>query len=468
MRILLAAVLVLVACGPQDASVGLGDELDVGDAPLLGADGKDAADRACNVILRTAARTPIQGGYAQVCGSTGCWVTWTGTLDVSAQAVSEGVKPYVLYRNADHTSWTKVSATKSTGAPQGFVRYAFTLKKDTLSPGLSLTSVGNARLELSPYVLTKTGARLFDHNRRAGDFDSYVLSSSTGWDLADDAAVCGPPPEVTPSLDFQLGWRTVQRGALVAGGSATVSYALERLPDCRNTHNGYPAWDTTASVRFLPSGTTVEQSVRAFDAPNGVPQAGSVKAVPFTFAIPSGTTAVELWFHNASGAGSTCSTWDSNQGTNYRVTVEPRALPAVKWVGNPGSSFSRDCWRHEGAPTTITLDSYLFQRACSWIEVDAWAPGLSDVGDGRPEVFFAQAEYLLDGKPLPSEWLTPVGRFGNDVRLHWALPVSALYSGPKWSTLSVTFRVSTDGRAWVRDVTRTVTRDPSFVNPAWP
>ena len=50
---------------------------------------------------------------------------------------------------------------------------------------------------------------------------------------------------------------------------AEDSYALERLGGCRGTHNGYPAWDITARVRFEPMGTVVERSVRAFDAPNG-------------------------------------------------------------------------------------------------------------------------------------------------------------------------------------------------------
>ena len=57
---------------------------------------------------------------------------------------------------------------------------------------------------------------------------------------------------------------------------------------------------------------------------------------------------------------------------------------------------------------------------------------------------------------------------GNDYRFHYEIPRNALYYGRKWETFTYTLRFSTDGHVWSRDVTRTVTRDPSFVNSAWP
>ncbi len=463
------AASVLLACGGQDAQISFeNDDLDTADAPLLGADGKDTADRACNVILRTARRTPKNGGFETKCSTAGCFVVWTGWLELSVQAVAEGAKPYVLVKNIDAARWTKVAATKTTGATAGFVRYSFRLDKNTLPDGLSSTGLARAKVELSPYVLSKSGARVFDHNRRTGDFDTYVLSAATGWDLSDDPAVCQPPADVQPTLTFETGWRHEQHGTLVAGGQATVEYPLERLPQCRGTHNGYPAWDVRASVRLLPSGQVLEGTVRGFDSPGGTPSNAGAKAVPFTFPLPNGTTGLEVWFHNFSGAGMSCDTWDSNLGQNYRFTVEPRAAPAPTWAGNVGSSLARDCLRKDGVPEPITLDSYVMERACSFVELDVYAPGLTDGRATKPEALLAQVDLALDGKPLPSQWLSFTSRAGNDYRFHFEVPRTALYYGPKWQTLSYTMRFSSDGRAWLKDVTRTVVRDPTFVNPAWP
>ncbi|MEW5742076.1 MAG: DUF6209 family protein [Myxococcota bacterium] len=461
-RLAVATVLVLTACGPGDAVwEDWGEELELAEGPLLGADGQDAAERACHVVLREVTRGQNN------CISTGCWWTFTGLVDVSAQAVAEGGKAYVLFKNLDATTWTKVSTTKVSGAPAGFVRYRFRLTKNTVKDGMSATAYSRAKVEVAPYLLTTSGARLFDHNRLPGDFDTYALNEAGGWKVAPDASVCAPLPAVKPRLDFLSGWRTEQHGALVAGQPFTLGYALERLPDCRGTHNGYPAWDVTASVRFQPSGQVVEGSVRGFNSPSGVPNNSYAVAAPLDVRIPAGTTSLEVWFKNFTGAGSSCVAWDSNLGANYRFDVEPRAFAPVQWVGNAGSSFTRECSRRDGVPQTIALTSYLHQRACTFVEVDVYVPGLTDGAREKPGALWAQAVTKLDGQARPPTWLAFVSRVGNDYRFHWELPRAELYHGARWSTLEYTLRFSTDGVTWVEEPTRTVTRDSSFCNPAW-
>ena len=107
---------------------------------------------------------------------------------------------------------------------------------------------------MAPYLLTTTGARLFDHNRVPGDLDSYVLDQAGGWHIGEDAAVCGNDVVVPRALDFQVGYRTQQRGALVAGQPVSITYALERLTTCRGTHNGFPAWDLRGLRALLAVG----------------------------------------------------------------------------------------------------------------------------------------------------------------------------------------------------------------------
>lgn len=456
------AVLAVTACGPGEAVVeDWADELEEAQGPLLGANGQDAAERACHVVLREVTRG------ATSCTSTGCWWTFTGFIDLSAQAVAEGGKAYVLFKNIDATTWTKASATKVSGAPAGFTRYRFRLTRNTIRDGMSATAYSRAKVDLAPYLLTTTGARLFDHNRLPGDFDVYTVNQASGWQVAQDPAVCAPPPAVKPRVEFAAGWQTAQRGALVAGQPFTVQYDLRRLEDCRGTHNGYPAWDVTAFVRFQPSGTVVEGSVRGFASPTGTPSNSNAVSAPLDVTIPAGTTSLELWFKNFTGAGSSCVAWDSNLGANYRFDVEPKPFAAVQWVGNPGSSFTRACSRQDGAPTTVNLDSYLHSRACTFVEADVYVPGLTDGAATKPGAVWAQAAMTRDGQPLGTGWLTFVSRVGNDYRFRFELPRSELYYGPKWSTFTYTLRFSTDGATWKEDVTRTVTRDPSFCNPAW-
>jgi len=103
-----------------------------------------------------------------------------------------------------------------------------------------------------------------------------------------------------------------------------------------------------------------------------------------------------------------------------------------------------------------------------WTEADVYAPGLTDgVGDLKPHAVYAEAELTLDGVALPAQSLSFLGRVGNDYRYRFELPKAVLYYGPKWSTLRYGLRFSTDGKTWVKDVTRDVVRDPSFCNAAW-
>lgn len=464
MRRLVLLLALVSGCGPQEAEVatGEGDRLELSEAPLLGAGGGDQAERSCNVVLRSLERD----GISCVSGGS-CWWVFKGVLDISAQAVSEGARPALLFKNRDASAWTRVAATRGSGAPAGFTRYVFRATRNTLTDGMSATAYQRAWVEFAPYLLTKAGGRLFDHNRLPDAFTNYRADLRGGWSVAPDDGVCGPLPERAPRIAFTPSWQTAQRGAVVAGQPAVIDYAIERLETCRGTHNGYPAWDVRAFVRFLPSGELVEGSVRGFNSPTGVPSNAGAVSAPFTVTPPSGTTGLEVWFKNFTGAGSSCVAWDSNHGSNYRFDVEPRAPQAVLWAGNAGSSFTRACSRQDGVPANVLLDSYLWQRACTFVEVDAWVPGLTDRAALAPWAIWAEAQLSLDGAPLAPQALTFIGRFGNDYRYRFELPRSELYYGPKWSQLSYTLRFSTDGRTWVSQPPRTVTRDASFCNPVW-
>jgi hypothetical protein len=342
--------------------------------------------------------------------------------------------------------------------------------------GMSLTSLTRYRLELAPYFKGTAGGRLFDHNRNAGAFANYVLDQTDAWAIGEAPSVC-PGARETPRavLEFKGGFTTVQHAALIAGGKVSVEYALDRLPQCRATHNGYPAWGTTAFVRFLPGGQTASAKVNAFETNNGTPT-NVAYSVPFEADVPQGATSAEFWFHNESGAGNTCDAWDSNYGANYKFDVLSAAPAAPVWAGSWGGSFNRACTHADGLAEPMKVDSYVRERACMFVDADVYVPGLTDAATQHPEKLAAQVEYAVDGGAKKTAWLTFQGRVGNDYRFRWELPRGEMTT-TYWNQYSYTFRYSTDGATWfvigqgngpTGGAPRTVVRDASWCNSGWP
>lgn len=316
-------VILLSACGVGEAELGgEEDEVSAAEAPLLGVGSGDSADRLCHVVLREVSTPRAATGFETSCTAGKCWFVWTGTFDVSKEAVAAGVRGYVLYESTNAPgTWFKTTAARVTGAPAGFQRYRFRLTKNTVGAGVTASALDRTRIQIIPYIVTTADrARHFDHNRVLADTGSYIISKYNGYAISNDANVCTAAP-ARGTLHFS-NTKLETLGQLKAGGALTVHYDPSRMPTCRNTHNGYPAWDLKAFVKFNPSGDIREQSVRGFESNFGVPT-NNVFAVPFTATIPAGTTSAELWFQNTSGAGSHCVDWDSLGGDNYRWAVAP-------------------------------------------------------------------------------------------------------------------------------------------------
>lgn len=423
MRYGLLAAMVLVGCGGVDEAEA--PPAVPARAPLTGSadGGGDAADRACQVVLREAGRVPDgRGGY--LLSPTGRWL-WRGTVDVADAATGA---PAVLFRTRLADGWYSVDAAPVEGGPAGFTRYAFEIAEHTPSPGsTSTTGLSRFTIDLLPYVAEADGGRLFDHNRRPGDFDTYTLAAGENFAVADDPAACpavaaGEGPATT--LRFGADWSVDASGPVVEGGTLTVEYALERIEGCRNTHNGHPGWDTRAFARFLPGGQIVDASVRAFEAPYGVPTT-TAYAVPATFDVPAGAEAVELWFARISYAtGTPCEAYDSAFGQNYRFAVGPR--PA--WVGQPVVKTSRAGGHACDGGGLITegvgYGTWARVRAVmSNLCVQAWAPGVTDT-DGVDVGARLQAtlRYRWHGEDTwRASGMGLLDRTGNDARFVYDL-----------------------------------------------
>lgn len=319
----------LPACAP-DSELAPGAAV-AARAPLTGkADSGDVADRACQVVLRNVSREFGNNAYVTQCTAGVCNWVWKGSVEVAEGL--KGGKVRLLYRLAGDATWWQVDASPVTSGSPGYVRHSFTIHEHLLGPSASATQLAAARVELMPFIELPDGTRRFDHNRVSGALDNYALEEKTGFGLGDGGA-CAP---VFGRISFFKGWGEHLSGTLRQGGYLVVDYDLDRLPQCRGTHNGHPAWDIVGQVKFTPGGELVTGSVRALKSNGGTPT-NDAEREELRVKIPAGATSASLWFKNAAGAGSSCVAWDSNLGANYSYAImppadDPRCEATERWT----------------------------------------------------------------------------------------------------------------------------------------
>lgn len=337
-RIAFAFSLLLTACGVANVET-LG--VQSGQAPGQALSGTgDQSDRSCRVVLRSVQRSPDfqNGGFRQNCEGSVCTWVFDGQVDVSKDAFASAPQVFVLYHLESDAKWWEAEAVADGSGMPGFWHYTFQVSEHLVGASASEDELAKARVQLIPYVRLDGGGRLFDHNRRPGDLDNYSFGEQQYWSVWSD----GSCKSVSGSISFFENWQTYQSGVLHAGGWLAVDYDLDRLPRCRATHNGYPAWGTTAFVRFAPSGKIESGAVNDFERVSGVPTNTALDK-RFEVKVPAGTTSAELWFKNESGAGNFCESWDSNYGANYRFDVlpaadDPRCKGVESWTNHYGGT----------------------------------------------------------------------------------------------------------------------------------
>jgi hypothetical protein len=385
------SLVLLVACA--DAGDGL-DTSAENTAPLIGVDGSaDQADRNCHVVLRDLSRNST-GISWETAGSS--WV-WSGAIEISDAAASEGLVPSAMYHLAPNGPWSSVDATPVTApATPGYARFMIRLDHDLPGPGWSGTSLSHVRLEVVPYLRLPQGGRLFDHNRNPRDLDNYVASSPE-IAIGNAPTVCMPPAGPTRArLVFDASFHQHRDGVLAPGGELVVAYDQARLAQCRNSQAGHPLYDITAHVVFSPGQERRDVSVR-----DGAP----------TVTVPAGARSVALWFENTSSSG--CQAWDSNFGNNYVFDVFSAHVPP-QWFGEMRTLITRDgsdaCDGGVPAQQGFHFDTWARQRAyLTNACFQVYQPGTTDRDD-------------------PDLWQKL------DVAVHWR------YVGqPAWQTQAVNF-----------------------------
>lgn len=114
----------------------------------------------------------------------------------------------------------------------------------------------------------------------------------------------------SPMLAFAADWSVTQSAPVLSGGTAIIHYDVARLPNCRATYHGLPAWGISAYWAV--------DGGQAFTAPVTTFQNGQVVAVDLTFNVPPGRD-LALWFSASDEYG--CQQWDSNYAQNFHFAL---------------------------------------------------------------------------------------------------------------------------------------------------
>lgn len=302
----------LLACTQEDPKRP-GEPAILSSEPMLGkADSMDTADRSCQIVLRTVKRErdPETSTYETWCSDGTCTYVWRGRVDVAEGAPTGEVK--LMYRLANG-SWYEIPTLQMPPEMPGFNSYAFVIAEHVFGPEVPYEDL--PEIEMVAFLQQEDGSRLFDHNVYPGDLENLVLKRENDY-RADAFGVCQPNIGI---IGFDPVWNIFTTGARRQGGFLRVDYALERLPECRGTHNGHPFWNINVHALFKPGNQHIEDGLRN-PGPYSVQTSNMMSN---TFRIPEDAESVELWFENYSGYPDNCRRYDSNFGNNYVFDIWP-------------------------------------------------------------------------------------------------------------------------------------------------
>lgn len=152
-----------------------------------------------------------------------------------------------------------------------------------------------------------------------GDLSLYFTVTSRWGCIAYDSdyganyhfAIASPPPADGVELRFTGDYDAVLSGPIHAGDRLHVLYDLARLPDCRGTMSGYPAWGVSG-YWSVDGGAEHVFEVSRVEGSDRVAQEALIT-------VPAGRE-LAFWFGVTNRWG--CHAWDSNYGGNWTFAIE--------------------------------------------------------------------------------------------------------------------------------------------------
>jgi hypothetical protein len=151
-------------------------------------------------------------------------------------------------------------------------------------------------------------------------FIATALASACATDAADQTSTGGGKADgSTTALTFAADYTQSLKGSLLAGDAVDVSYALDRLTECKTESGGMDEYGVTGYAQFDDAAPV------AF----AVSRLSNGKAVPVTASVelPASASHVALWFSISDTSG--CVAYDSNQSANYTYDLDRHGLGAT-------------------------------------------------------------------------------------------------------------------------------------------
>jgi hypothetical protein len=256
--------------------------------------------------------------------------------------------------------------------------------------------------------------------------------------------------ECIPTVDFTAGWKETLSLPIVAGGKLKLRYDWERLPNCRGTKYGFPAWsiivwysfDLNSGAQYVPAWTKSDNYSMIPDEP--------------IIDVPANATRVWLWAQNNNAFG--CNQYDSDFGANYEFPVfsgETLSQP-VGWAGDVNFVVSQaGALSLLGALNPVwSVSSLGASGIYTWIQFEVWVPGITDRAYQNADVRAEVARVALDARavapslgpsPFPLEF---VGVDGNNFVYRWDLAPVAQLAPPGQHTFDLEVSTALGAAPW--------------------
>ena len=144
---------------------------------------------------------------------------------------------------------------------------------------------------------------------------ALLLAVGCGSPIAEHSADETNPQPNHPTITFNADWTaTISGGWLAAGQAATIRYDVSRLPNCRATYNGLPAWGIVAQ----------------YNADGGWGHEANVTSGTATIVVPAGRD-LAIWFFNSDEHG--CTGYDSDYGRNFHFPIVAPSIIHFHYAG---------------------------------------------------------------------------------------------------------------------------------------
>jgi hypothetical protein len=172
----------------------------------------------------------------------------------------------------------------------------------------ALTPDGKDRVAKAAHVVPAQGGDVAIWFQISSAFGCSEFDSQYGQNF--HLAVKGPEPVAGASIVFDKSGNPTVDGELKAGGKVKITYAQDRLPQCRRVEQGNPVWTVTGFAQID------HEAAHTFDTAR--PVGSDRQEIDALVDLPhSGELA--LWFQVTSLGG--CMQYDSKSGANYKFPI---------------------------------------------------------------------------------------------------------------------------------------------------